>query len=84
MAADARDWATALAIVVPVIVMAYNTVQVRLTRRDMARLETNTNSKMDKLLEAKDAEAVARVGEASAVGEKFGRDAEIARQDARA
>jgi len=49
-------------------------------KRDIKQLETNTNSKMDQVLVAKDAVAKAQVGEADAMGAERGRNEEIARR----
>jgi hypothetical protein len=50
-------------------------------KNDIKQLETNTNSKMDQVLAAKDAVAKAQVGEADALGAQRGRNEEIARQN---
>lgn len=57
----------------------FNVYLVLSTKKDMRKLEQNTNSKMDKLLQAKDDLAVAQVGQAIAEGKEAGRIAEVER-----
>ena len=70
---EARQWVTLAVLVVPSFIAAYNTLLAHRTAANMAKLEINTNSKMDALLKA-------AVGEATAVGENKGRADEVERQ----